>query len=433
MYAGREVEEAPVAALFDRPAHPYTRGLMALDPALGAGRDRRRRLAEIPGIVPRLREPIIGCAFAPRCAFAVERCRVEAPPLRASRRRPSRVACCEAERVRVGSGRMTAPVLEVERAARSTSRSQRGLLQRRVARGAGRSTASASRSRRARRWAWSANPAAASRPSASSMLRLHRADRRPHPCSTARTSPLSTPAQMRPHRAARADGVPGPLRLAEPAPDGRRRSSASRWRISSIAGPASAESASPRCSHASGCAPTRCGAYPVRVLRRPAPAARHRAGAGGQPDADRRRRAGVGARRLGAGAGAEPADRPAGGVRPRLSVHLARPRRGRAHRPPHRGDVSRPHRRARRQATRCSPRRCIPTPRRCSRPRRCPTRAPSASASCSKATCRARSNPPPGCHFHTRCPYRVRPMPREAPPLKPSSADGRLVACHLRD
>ncbi|MFL5176922.1 MAG: ABC transporter ATP-binding protein [Microvirga sp.] len=82
MYAGRKIEEAPILELFDRPAHPYTRGLMASIPRYGGGRARKRRLAEIPGIVPSLREPIQGCAFAPRCPYAAERCRVEAPPLR---------------------------------------------------------------------------------------------------------------------------------------------------------------------------------------------------------------------------------------------------------------------------------------------------------------------------------------------------------------
>jgi peptide/nickel transport system ATP-binding protein len=80
MYAGRKVEEAPVVELFDRPRHPYTRGLMKSMPRLGAA-TARQPLAEIPGMVPSLREPIIGCAFAMRCAYATERCRVEAPPL----------------------------------------------------------------------------------------------------------------------------------------------------------------------------------------------------------------------------------------------------------------------------------------------------------------------------------------------------------------
>ena len=62
------------------------------------GTTRKRRLAEIPGIVPSLREPIEGCAFAPRCAYAVARCRVEAPELRPIGTGHT-VACHEAERV----------------------------------------------------------------------------------------------------------------------------------------------------------------------------------------------------------------------------------------------------------------------------------------------------------------------------------------------
>jgi peptide/nickel transport system ATP-binding protein len=81
MYAGRKVEEASVLELFDRPAHPYTRGLLA-SIARGRAGARARRLQEIPGIVPSLREPIAGCAFAPRCDHCVDRCRREAPALR---------------------------------------------------------------------------------------------------------------------------------------------------------------------------------------------------------------------------------------------------------------------------------------------------------------------------------------------------------------
>jgi len=80
MYAGRIVETAEVTELFDRPLHPYTRGLMASIPRLGLAA-RQRRLAEISGIVPDLRRPVIGCAFAPRCALADDRCRTAPPPL----------------------------------------------------------------------------------------------------------------------------------------------------------------------------------------------------------------------------------------------------------------------------------------------------------------------------------------------------------------
>ena len=84
MYAGRKVEEAPVDALFARPLHPYTRGLMAAIPRLDVDAEsggRRPRLQEIPGFVPRLTQPIVGCAFASRCSLATDRCRVSAPPV----------------------------------------------------------------------------------------------------------------------------------------------------------------------------------------------------------------------------------------------------------------------------------------------------------------------------------------------------------------
>jgi peptide/nickel transport system ATP-binding protein len=101
MYAGRKVEEAPVLELFDRPLHPYTRGLMASIPRrrLGlAGPGVERRLSDIPGMVPSLLDAIPGCAFAPRCPFATPRCHAEAPPL--VRRGPRHeVACWEVDRV----------------------------------------------------------------------------------------------------------------------------------------------------------------------------------------------------------------------------------------------------------------------------------------------------------------------------------------------
>ena len=95
MYAGRKVEEAPADALFARPAHPYTRGLLGAIPGIpavageGAGASgavpdgRRARLNEIPGTVPSLLDRPPGCAFAPRCAHADDRCRGADPPLEA--------------------------------------------------------------------------------------------------------------------------------------------------------------------------------------------------------------------------------------------------------------------------------------------------------------------------------------------------------------
>jgi peptide/nickel transport system ATP-binding protein len=100
MYAGRKVEEAPAAELFAHPRHPYTRGLLDSIPKLGAagGHTGARRLSEISGTVPSLLEPIAGCAFAPRCAYATERCRTDYPPL--EEKSPGhRAACWESERV----------------------------------------------------------------------------------------------------------------------------------------------------------------------------------------------------------------------------------------------------------------------------------------------------------------------------------------------
>lgn len=79
MYAGRIVEQAVVTDLFARPMHPYTQALMRSVPDRRQG--RKRRLPEIPGIVPNLREPIIGCSFAPRCPYATEICREKSPVL----------------------------------------------------------------------------------------------------------------------------------------------------------------------------------------------------------------------------------------------------------------------------------------------------------------------------------------------------------------
>jgi len=83
MYAGRKVEEAPVTELFHRPLHPYMRGLLASIPRVGmtarASEDATVKLEEIPGIVPPLNELPPGCAFAPRCARADDRCRAEYP------------------------------------------------------------------------------------------------------------------------------------------------------------------------------------------------------------------------------------------------------------------------------------------------------------------------------------------------------------------
>ncbi|WP_295132768.1 ABC transporter ATP-binding protein [uncultured Reyranella sp.] len=96
MYAGRKVEEATVGELFARPLHPYTVGLMNSIPRLDLMRgqtDRtNERLQEIPGIVPPLFALPPGCAFAPRCSKADDKCRAERPAY--EEKQPGHWAAC---------------------------------------------------------------------------------------------------------------------------------------------------------------------------------------------------------------------------------------------------------------------------------------------------------------------------------------------------
>ncbi|MFF1397992.1 ABC transporter ATP-binding protein [Streptomyces sp. NPDC058287] len=76
MYAGRIAETGPADALFDRPRHPYTAALLGATPRLDAPQGR---LAAIDGQPPDLRQELLGCPFAPRCAYATDICREETP------------------------------------------------------------------------------------------------------------------------------------------------------------------------------------------------------------------------------------------------------------------------------------------------------------------------------------------------------------------
>ena len=78
MYAGQAVEQSDIGTFFDRPAHPYSQGLLAAMPKKDA---RKQELSTIPGSVPSLTELPKGCYFCNRCARAFDRCRTEPAPM----------------------------------------------------------------------------------------------------------------------------------------------------------------------------------------------------------------------------------------------------------------------------------------------------------------------------------------------------------------
>jgi peptide/nickel transport system ATP-binding protein len=78
LYAGRVAENGTTRDIFNNPRHPYTRGLMNAIPRPGS---RGKKMAAILGTVPSNPGAVVGCAFAPRCEFAFERCTLEAPAL----------------------------------------------------------------------------------------------------------------------------------------------------------------------------------------------------------------------------------------------------------------------------------------------------------------------------------------------------------------
>jgi peptide/nickel transport system ATP-binding protein len=92
MYAGKVIEEAPVAELFAHPRHPYTQGLIRSIPRIDTDAVKKVRLEAIAGVVPKLIAPPEGCRFAPRCRHARAACTEATPPLREVAR-GHKVAC----------------------------------------------------------------------------------------------------------------------------------------------------------------------------------------------------------------------------------------------------------------------------------------------------------------------------------------------------
>jgi peptide/nickel transport system ATP-binding protein len=107
MYAGKKVEEAEVDALFAEPFHPYTHGLLGSIPRLavigGRSTNSGQKLKEIPGMVPALTNLPPGCTFAPRCAFADDRCRAQFPPYE-QKQAGHWAACWHSEKLYGGRG-----------------------------------------------------------------------------------------------------------------------------------------------------------------------------------------------------------------------------------------------------------------------------------------------------------------------------------------
>jgi oligopeptide/dipeptide ABC transporter ATP-binding protein len=89
MYSGRVVEQAAAAALFEHPAHPYTRGLLECVPSLDV---ELHRLAAIPGALPDPARRPPGCRFAPRCTLHIPSCDAAPPPLEGPG--PAHLAAC---------------------------------------------------------------------------------------------------------------------------------------------------------------------------------------------------------------------------------------------------------------------------------------------------------------------------------------------------
>jgi len=88
-YAGKIIEDSPIDALFQRPQHPYTKGLLKAIPQMNALQDEP--LETIQGAPPDLISPPPGCSFHPRCSWAMNICAIEEPPLVENQQRS--VAC----------------------------------------------------------------------------------------------------------------------------------------------------------------------------------------------------------------------------------------------------------------------------------------------------------------------------------------------------
>jgi oligopeptide transport system ATP-binding protein len=93
MYLGKIVELGPAADVIERPAHPYTRALVSAIPTPNPDVERSRKRLVLAGDPPSPINPPVGCAFHPRCPFAVEKCKAAVPPLLPADNGAREVAC----------------------------------------------------------------------------------------------------------------------------------------------------------------------------------------------------------------------------------------------------------------------------------------------------------------------------------------------------
>ena len=102
MYLGKIVELGPAAAVFDQPLHPYTQALVSAVPVPDPAREKLRQRVVLAGDPPSPLNPPSGCAFHPRCRFAVEACKATGPALEEISSGRD-VACLRARELQAGS------------------------------------------------------------------------------------------------------------------------------------------------------------------------------------------------------------------------------------------------------------------------------------------------------------------------------------------